>query len=393
VIGPATVDALTAAVESLGDELPTRVRFGAGVRREVGRVAAGYGDRVVLVSGSSFAGNPATGDILEGLAAAGVTVVDHVTVSGEPDDATVRALVERLVAADPASIVAVGGGSPLDLAKAAAGRPDPERLAVLLGGERTEEPGLPVIALPTTAGTGAETSFAAIILDRAAGRKRGVRGRGVAARNALVDPELMTGAPSATIAAAGFDAIAHAIETAASRAATDPVVARSALALPVLLDAVPRLLAGPRDPAAPWAPAAAAATLMGANLATSTTCLPHRLQYPVGARTGTAHAAGVAALFPAWLARLVALAPAPLARLARDAGLVAGDTADPAAANALTDRVLAHLDATGMRRGLRDLGIRTEDLDDLVGAVEGSVANDPGPSTTADLRDLYAASL
>lgn len=389
--GPgATVEPILAA---LPDDLPTAVRFGRGVRRATGRTAARYGDRTIVVSGRSSTQSVAGREVLEVLADAAVTVVDHVTVAGEPDDAAVRALVATLDRERPASIVAIGGGSPLDLAKAASIRPSPERLATLLGGEREETPGLPVIALPTTAGTGAETSFAAIILDRTAARKRGVRGAGVACRDALIDPDLMAGAPPAVVATAGFDAIAHAVETSASRAADEAAVQRAGLALAALLRAIPAILADPRGQTDRWDEAAAAATLMGVNLARSTTCLPHRLQYPVGARTGTAHAAGVAALFPAWLDRTVTHAPAALAGLARAAGLVGADATDAAGAEALVARLLEHLDATGMRRGLRDLGIGPDDLDGLVGAVEGSVTNDPGPTTPRDLRDLYAASL
>ena len=386
--------AVAGLLAALPADLSTSVRFGNGVRRDVGRVAAGYGDRVDRRAAAGRSTMTAAGrDVLDALADAGVAVVDHVTVSGEPDDVGVRALVERLDATTPDAIVAIGGGSPLDLAKAASVRPSPERLATLLAGERTEVGGLPVIALPTTAGTGAETSYAAIILDRSAGRKRGVRGAGVACRDALVDPELMATAPPAVIATAGFDAIAHAVETSASRAADAATVERAGLALRALLEAIPALLADPHGAAGPRAEAAAAATLMGVNLARSTTCLPHRLQYPVGARTGTAHAAGVAALFPAWLARTVEAAPAPLAALARASGLAAAGDDDPSAARTLADRLVAHLEATGLRHGLRDLGIEPDDVDDLVAAVEGSVANDPGPSAPEDLRALYVASL
>ena len=376
----------------LGDALPTHVRFGRGVRMQAGVEAAAFGPRTLLVSGSSFRESPAGAGLIDDLADAGVTLVDDVITSGEPDDVAVRALVERIEATAPDSIVVVGGGSPLDLAKAAAQRPDPARLAELLGGVRTEVLGLPIVALPTTAGTGAETSHAAIILDRSAGRKRGVRGSGVAVRVALVDPDLMVGAPSSVRATAGFDAIAHAVETSASRAADDAAIQRAGLALPLLLTAVPTLVDGADEADPAWDDAALAATLMGVNLARSTTCLPHRLQYPVGARTGTAHAAGVAALFPAWLERIVAAAPSALARLARSAGIVAAGTSDDDAARRLADRIVAHLEATGMRRSLADLGVRADDLDELVAAVEGSVANDPGPSTTADLRALYADS-
>ena len=385
-------------VLDLGADLPTRIRFGAGSRREVGRVAAAAGPRTVLVVGSSFAANPGAADVLEALDAAGVMIAAQQVSRGEPDDAAVLALVRILDEVRADSVVAVGGGSVLDLAKAAGQRPDAERLDALLAGERTETPGLPVVALPTTAGSGAEVSHAAIVTHRASGRKRGIRGPGVAARDAMVDPELMRGAPATVVAAAGFDALAHAVETSASRAATEPVIERGGAALRSLLDAVPRAVraAVPRatlEDADAMGAAAYAALLMGVNLATSTTCLPHRLQYPVGARTGTGHAQGVAALMPAWLARTREAAPDSLARLAVAAGLAPASATSDEAARALSDRVIAHLEETGMTTRLVDLGIARADVDELVAAVEGSVANDPGPSGPDDLRELYLASL
>jgi alcohol dehydrogenase class IV len=194
------------------------------------------------------------------------------------------------------------------------------------------------------------------------------------------------------VAGAGFDAVAHAIETSASRAASDLAVQLAAIALPRLLDAVPAAVRDP-DSTDDLTSAAYAALLMGINLANSTTCLPHRLQYPVGARTGTSHARGVAALFPAWLDRTVSTAPAALARLARPAGFAGHDDPDDTAARLLRDRVVRHLETTGMHVRLGDLGVRSGDVDALVAAVEGAVANDPGPTGPTDLRDLYAASL
>ena len=387
MIGPATGTPV-----DFSFSLPTRIRFGRGVRRSVGVVAAGAGTRTVLVTFRSFERNPATTDVLAALAEAGVEIVDRVASAGEPDDVAVLGLARRLEETGARSVVAVGGGSVIDLAKAAALRPSSDRLEALLGGERVETGGLPVIALPTTAGSGAEVSHAAIVFHRASGRKRGVRGPGVAARDAIVDPDLMVGAPPEVIAGSGFDAIAHAVETSASRAASDLVIHLAGTALPRLLDSVPSAYRAP-DAVGALTDAAYAATLMGVNLANSTTCLPHRLQYPVGARTGTSHAMGVAALMPAWLERTRTAAPEALGRLARAAGLADADATPATAAAVLETRILAHLDATRMRVGLRDLGVTDDDVDGLVDAVEGTLANDPGPTDASDLRALYLASL
>ncbi|MCI0346532.1 MAG: iron-containing alcohol dehydrogenase, partial [Chloroflexi bacterium] len=326
-------------------------------------------------------------------AAAEVEIVARVVSAGEPDSAAVMAASKAARDAGADVVIAVGGGSAMDLAKAAAVVDGDAQLAALLGGERLDEPrGLPVVALPTTGGSGAEVSHGAIVHDTATGRKRGIRGPGVAARVAIVDPELGAGVALEVTYAAGFDAIAHAIETAMSRAAGPITGILSADALPRLLSAVPRAAAKPDDLDA-RSSAAYAALLMGMNLATSTTCLPHRLQYPVGARTGTSHAQGVAALFPAWLERTSGVAPERLAGLALAAGLAPPDARTETAARALVDAVLGWLQGSGLPHRLGALGIRENDVDGLVEAVEGAVANDPGPVAPEDLRALYRASL
>ena len=378
---------------AFGLEIPTRIRFGRGTRQQLGATAATYGSRIGLVTGRTMAGGPMADEISRLFDEAGLSVATRVVAATEPDTIAVSAAIEAMTDAGVDVVVAIGGGSAIDLAKAAALRPTPAELAGYLGGTRVEAPiGLPLIALPTTAGSGSEVSHAAIVLDRQAGRKRGIRGPGVAARVALVDPDLMDGLPPAVAASSGFDALAHAIETAASAMATPHVLALSGVAVRLLLDALPRVVGRDVDPM-DRERTAYAALLMGLNLAASTTCLPHRLQYPVGALTGCGHAEGVAALMPAWLVRTTAVAPDRLAAIAISAGLAGDDDPAPAAADRLVERVVELLDTIGIRRRLRDLGVEHGDVDGLVAAVEGTLTNDPGPTSPADLRDLYLASL
>ena len=373
--------------------LPTRIRFGRGVRTSVGAVAAAAGPRTVLVTGGSFDRNAAAADVLTALAEAGVEVVDRVVVGGEPDDLGVLELVRRLDAADVASIVAVGGGSVLDLAKAAALRPSRERLDALLGGERVESGGLPVIALPTTAGSGAEVSHAAIVFHRASGRKRGVRGPGVAAREAIVDPDLMVGAPPAVIAGSGFDAIAHAVETSASRAASELVIHLAGTALPRLLDVgaerlpLARRRRGPdrgrlrrdadgREPRElddmPPAPAAVPGRGTDRDAATRWASRPSSRHgwngpgpSPPRPSPGSRESAGLSARTPR---------PMPPPRRSR-----------PASSATSTRLACASACATS--------AWRPTDLDGLVEAVEGTLANDPGPTETGGPAGALRASL
>ena len=140
---------------------------------------------------------------------------------------------------------------------------------------------------------GAEVSHAAIVLHRASGRKRGIRGRGVAAASRPRRPGAHDrGAPRASRPGGVRRGRARRRDRRLARGDTSRHRALPGRPLPLLLDAVPRVVAGRGGVAGRLGRRALrAATLMGVNLARSTTCLPHRLQYPVGARTGTAHAA------------------------------------------------------------------------------------------------------
>jgi alcohol dehydrogenase class IV len=372
--------------------LDTEIRFGPGRRSEVGSAVAAIGARVVLVTGQSFDAGPHGAEIRDSLAAAGVEVVDEIASHGEPDDAIVSNAAQRVRQALPMALVAVGGGSTIDLAKAAGIVAGGATLPELLLGEVVPAPvGPAVIALPTTAGTGAEVSRGAIVMDRRAERKRAIRGRGVAPRVAIVDPELTISTDRGITAAAGFDAAAHAIETVVSRASSPINLALAADALPRLLVSVPRAMRVPDDLAARSA-AAYGALLMGVNLATSSTCLPHRLQYALASMVDTSHARGVAATMPAWLERTRLVAGERLDELATRAG-ISDPVAPGVAADRLIERITAWMDEIGMRVRLAELGLSADRVPDLVQRVEGTLENDPGPTTPGDLEALAVASL
>jgi alcohol dehydrogenase len=379
-------------VDAVAFGLDTAISFGAGRRRDVGRVAAGFGSRAALVTGAhSLAAGPHAAELDATLRDAKVEVVVRCQVTTEPELGTVLAAADAFREHGATVVVAVGGGSVLDLAKAAAVSAnsvlDAEQLAA---GPRFDTPvGLPVVALPTTAGSGAEVSRGAIVTDPDTGRKHGIRGRGVAPRAAIVDPELAVACPPRVTARAGFDAVAHAVETTISRAASPVTRALALEALPRLLDAVPRAMAQPGDLAA-RAAAAYGALLMGINLANSTTCLPHRMQYPLGSVAHSEHATGVAALTPAWLDRVLRHAPERLATFATGIGSTARDEGE--AAQSVAETILSFMERIDLQPRLRDLGIGREDLPGLASMVEGTLENDPGPTDPDALTALYEAS-
>lgn len=370
--------------------LDTQIVFGQGARAQLSGLLPPMGDTVLLVTGrSSFEHHPCRSDVLAGIERSGARIVGQGSARGEPDDGAVIEVAEQAIRNGANVLVAVGGGSALDLAKAAALVAAGAEIETLLrSGRRVDHPGLPVVALPTTAGSGAEVSRGAVILDRAARRKRGIRGRGVAPRVAIVDPELVIPMDARVTAESGFDAMAHAVETAVSHAASPITALLAGEAIRQLLHAVPASIANPTDATAREA-CSLSALMMGVNLATSTTCLPHRLQYPVGGVTGTSHASGVAALFPAWMRRTLVYGRERLAELAWRSGVSdAGDGAD-----ALVARIEVWMDDIGMRPTLSELGVTERTIPDLVAMVEGSLESDPGPTTPRDLEQLYRDSL
>ena len=191
----------------------TQIVFGAGTLAELPRHGRAFGERATLVVGQSARQEPAVRGLLE---SAGVQV-DVSRVAGEPTVQDVVGLVEQARAAGSEWVVGVGGGSVLDAAKALAAllaNPgDPlEFLEVVGRGRPLERSPLPFIAVPTTAGTGAEVTKNAVLASTTHGVKVSLRSDAMLPRVALVDPELTLSVPPALTAATGLDALTQVLE-------------------------------------------------------------------------------------------------------------------------------------------------------------------------------------
>ncbi len=283
------------------------------------------------------------------------------------------------------AVIGLGGGSALDAAKAVAAALAGVDIAGVLAREGSVGVGtVPVIAVPTTAGTGSETSEAAILSDAGMGVKQGLRGPGLAPRIALIDSELSATLPRETVAETGFDVLTHALETWVSRRSSALVEMRARHALAVVVKELPARLADSGDPG-PRRALALTSALMGWNLASSSTCLPHRLQYPVGALTDSSHPAGLAALYPAWLRRAAQLEPEPFRYLGQCLGV--------SGAEAGAEALIHWMKHQGLARGLRSLGVRVGDVPGLVAGVRGNLAVDPCDHSREALSSLYLESM
>jgi alcohol dehydrogenase class IV len=362
---------------------PTRIVFGDGLLAETGSHLAAW-SRVLIVAGKSSAVKSGHLDRL--LASLGGKEVSVFTgVSPNPRVKEINAAAAQGMAAGAQCVIGIGGGSALDAAKAAAAVMGGADVSALLREDKAApESTLPIIAIPTTAGTGTETSQAAIVSDEAAGLKQGLRGAPLTPRLAVIDPELLASLPQTVAAETGFDVITHALETWISRRSSALTQVYSRHALSAVFEWLPVFLHD-RDHRQARRELSMASMMMGWNLANSTTALPHRLQYPVGARTDTSHPAGLAALYPAWSLRACLAAPEPFKFIAAHAG--------KSGAREGRDYLLQFMESIGVTRRLGDFGLTKADAPALAREVRGNLTTDPCDSSLKALEEIYAASV
>lgn len=232
--------------------------------------------------------------------AAEVFVYDKITAN--PDVAEIREAVKMGKEQQVSSVVGFGGGSAIDAAKAAAvgiaSEIDIEEY--LLKGLTPPENTLPIIAIPTTSGTGAELSKGAIISSREKRVKSGIRGERVTPTVAIVDPTYTFSLPMGVTMETGFDVFSHAAESYCCVNANPFSEMLSEKAICIVGEALPRLFNNLKDEEAREM-MSYASHIMGYNVKNIGNCLPHRLQYPIGVETETSHGAGLIALYPAWI--------------------------------------------------------------------------------------------
>jgi alcohol dehydrogenase class IV len=200
--------------------MPMLTHSGEGIANTLVEHCRDHGPRGLLVYGRSLKQNGALTRIL-GDHAQNREILPWQHPGGEPTLDQVDTLLNVARAHAPDWIAAVGGGSVMDLAKAAAGLIDaPLPLTEYHDGAPIEPTHLPFIAVPTTAGTGSEATMVSVLTNTDTGVKKSIRHPSMLARLVLLDPELLAGCPKSVIAASGLDALTQAIESFTSRNAT-----------------------------------------------------------------------------------------------------------------------------------------------------------------------------
>ena len=195
-------------------QLPTRIEFGNGVSRQVGAEAKALGStRAMIVTDPGVRAAGIVDPITASLSDAGIETVVFDGVAANPRDADVDE-AGRVASAEKVDLlVAVGGGSPMDTAKGVGVlQTHGGRITDWEGWSVVTRPITPLITIPTTSGTGSEVSFWAVITDTARHYKMSVASPMIAARVALLDPELTLTLPRRLTASTGMDALSHSVE-------------------------------------------------------------------------------------------------------------------------------------------------------------------------------------
>jgi alcohol dehydrogenase class IV len=368
---------------------PGRIVFGWGRLGEAGRLAAGLGRRAFIVCGSRSLVRSGALARLEGhLREAGVEPCPLETITREPrvED------VDRTAASLPPGndgdlVIGIGGGSAIDLAKAVAAmatnRQRPTVRDYLEGvgsGHFLEKDPLPVLAIPTTAGTGSEVTKNAVISSDDPPFKVSLRSDRMVPRAVLVDPELTASAPPPVTAHSGMDALTQLIESYLSGRSQPIPRALAREAIPLAVRSLPRAV---EDPSCREAreEMAHAALSSGLALANSGLGMAHGVAAALGITCGVAHGLACAVMLPAALEANREVRRREVAEIGR---LLTGrPLPDEEAAGSAADAARALGGRIGIPGRLSELGVRREQIPELVRGSRGNSMN-ANPRTLSD---------
>ena len=372
--------------------LPSRLVYGPGEVEKIGSLIAPLGGKaLVVIGGGSVRRSGVLDRVLGLLDAAGVGHEAFEGVSGNPKSSEADRAGEAMRSGSCDVVLGLGGGSVMDVAKAAA----------LVAGHgpsigrflrKEESPGdlreaPPIVCVPTIAGTGSEANDTSVLTDEGTGLKGSLRGPVCVPRVSILDPDLTATAPMRFALASGVDALCHAIEAYLTRKSNllSDALARSAAAL--LVDALPRL--AENDPEARGATLVGAA-LAGQALSLSASIVTHALEHPVSARLDAHHGEGLAALQPAVLEKVCSGAPERCA----DVASWLGEGARPELA---ADAFRGFMERCGLEIRLRGLGMNESHVEDFVRDALASKARgltaSPIDLEREDLVGIYEAAL
>lgn len=288
-------------------------------------------------------------------------------------------------------LIAIGGGSPQDTCKAIgiiSKNPEFEDVRSLEGLSPTRHPSVPVLAIPTTAGTAAEVTINYVITDEEKRRKFVCVDPHDIPQVAFIDADMMDGMPPALKAATGVDALTHAIEGYITRAAWALTDALHIKAIEIIAGALRGSVAGDEDSGEAMALGQYVAGMGFSNVGLG---LVHGMAHPLGAFYNTPHGVANAILLPHVMRFNAAYTGKKFCDIARAMGIKVENLSLEAARNAAIDAVFALNRDVGIPPHLRDVGVQKEDIPALAQAAFDDICTggNPREASLADIIELY----
>ncbi|GHA18977.1 alcohol dehydrogenase [Devosia pacifica] len=388
---------------------PRNIVFGNGHRFALGRYVAKLGARALVVTDARMAGDANFAAMVATIRSAGVAVRVYDGVAAELPAECIEAGVEAGRDAATDVIVGIGGGSCIDAAKVIA-------LLLTHGGAmddyygelRIPGPILPVVAVPTTAGTGSEVTPVAVVADPGRAVKVGIASPYLIPETAICDPELTLSCPPGLTAASGADALVHAIEAFTNVRRTDTAamtlehvfVGKNALtdqhALGAITSIGRSLVAAVRtgDDLAARSDVMMGSMLAGLAFGSAGTSVCHAVQYPVGALSHTAHGLGVALMLPYALQFNRRYVAEEIATVGQLMGFANPNDQTDAAVDRAIDGIAAVIAEIGIPTSLEEIGIESKNLPWIAEQALGAhrlIKNNPRPVDRAGMDQLVAA--
>lgn len=377
-------------------ELSTEIIFGIGATNELAETLRTLeSSRVFVISDPGVEQVGILKTITDILEEAKVIFATSTELKGEPDVKAISLATEKAKEFKADLVVGVGGGSALDAAKAVAVMlKNKGQIIQYAGLNKIPEPGIPIICIPTTAGTGSEVTIWTVITDKENKVKYGIGGKYLTPSVAICDPSLTLSLPGSITAATGCDALSHALESFVNKATQPISEALSRESMRLIAKSLRKAVAQGDNLEARY-DMLLSSTMAAMAFNPTRLGLAHALGMPLGGKFNVPHSIGIAILLPQVIEFNL---PGNLQRYKEIAEIFDEKTEGLSHREAATLSVVAmkKLNADiGIPANLREFDITEHDLDHIVeeAILSGNVAVNPRKPTLEDLKEIVRRSL
>lgn len=381
-------------IPSFRNHLPVRIHFGEGISGILPSLllAEGVSRAALIIDDGLLSFNPPAIKVLADIEASGIEITRYDKPAGEPTVDMIDAAAAVLKSSNAQAVIALGGGSVIDTAKAArlCAQLNTDFRRFLSSDRQYSQPDVSLFALPTTAGTGSEVSGGAVVSDPQFGTKSGIANPLLRAQYALIDPVLTHSAPPATTSYSGVDALAQAIAGMIARSRT-PI--GDAIALEAIHLISRSLVTAHRDGsnAAARSDMACGSMMAGLTMNISDCTAEHSLGQAIGGMFHVPHGLTIGLVLVETLERERHHVPKQLERVADAMGVAPGGQKDGKRAVEAVRKLLVDLEFPVFA----SLGVTTAQIDELTTLAldDYFITESPHPWTDVEVREAFTTAL